>query len=1139
MANTELKVKITGDAKSLQSELEKTSTSLEKMRGGLARIAHYGAGLFVFKGLGDSVRGMVQLAEAAKQIDARLKIATKSAVEFAQAQDKVRQISLATGTALEANAGLYSKLRVNAGMASNEALRLTDLIAKATKLDGGGAGAQAAIFQLQQGLASGTLRGEELNSVLEQTPSLAKAIADGLGLSIAQMRALAASGGLTASKVKEALFNMSADIDSNFSKLPKTIGGAFENIKTNLISVLGKLDQSFGFTDKIASALQAVADSMQQIVQVIGVLFVAAAGRAVVAAYSWTAALVASSIATVRASATTVTYVTSLASAASAATAATVTVGRLSLVMAVLSRVVALFGGPIGIAISALALLGTYLYNKFSAAKPPIEQARDAVTRLAESFQKVNDAATSATSSIRQQFSSAVENVKAASKGVEDSYKSQTGVIVEEMQRRIAAAQAQAESEKTIHADKYTSEAGFIEANLQTVIAAESAKRLAIGESAAKALDVWRVTYANLIAAAKLAGEDTTALEQQATAEKIRLIGEFESAYRNTVDALLGEERRLLDEVKKIGEERLGLKKSLEDKLREMQRSTMDDYAAYQDKNRQIDEKQAQARALIAKGDMDSVAAGKKLAEEAMRLAEQNAKEVTRTVEENGKRTSEVVVTQQQATGKAMAEMKDSAGLVDDAMRKMQENAAKGAAAAGTEAASAKTQLEALSVEAKKLKEAFSGGVEVKFNADTEKLKQALAAAQKLVEANSIAVKLELQREELTAQLDELSKYPDRLPKLSPAIELNVTQMREEMQRLNDEVDDQKIELPASVKLDDVRKELSDFSLELTSTLSVDASSNHQVNSNVKDVAAEIKSLNGQNTTSTHTIVTKNVSANNAGGYIQPVAPAKYATGGFVGMRDGVVPGVGNGDTVPRTLDAGAFVLRKAAVEKYGAGRLVGLMRGVQKFATGGSVQKFSGGGSVADAQQMDMLGMGGILARAERLGGLQLRKKIELEWKRRSESFSLNSQGSVRDLGDMIADTVAALDDLEIRLDRKSGKKVADAFNFATGGSVHDTVPAMLTPGEVVVNKTAVQRLGLGFFNALNNLKMPGKVLGFNSGGVVPGAAMPNIGNAGAAKVVNVTLKLPNGQNKQVQTVGDTDGNLLEALRIAGLSAA
>lgn len=210
--------------------------------------------------------GILRLAEAYNQINARLSIAAQSSADFAQAQERTRAIALATGQSLESVAGLYGKLRINAGLAAQDAERLTGIIARATQLDGGGAGAQAAIFQLQQGLASGTLRGEELNSVLEQTPSLAKAIADGLGVNIGALRKIAEQGGLTADVVRDALFRMEGDIAGQFAKLPPTTARALENVRTQAIRVFGEIDQAIGGTSALSSFLQGLADNFRAVV---------------------------------------------------------------------------------------------------------------------------------------------------------------------------------------------------------------------------------------------------------------------------------------------------------------------------------------------------------------------------------------------------------------------------------------------------------------------------------------------------------------------------------------------------------------------------------------------------------------------------------------------------------------------------------------------------------------------------------------------------------------------------------------------------------------------------------------------------------------------------------------------------------
>lgn len=234
-----------------------------------------------------AVKGLIALPEAYKSIDARLRIAADSQDDYNRSQKETTRIALTSRSSLEGVAGLYTKLKVNAGLASEDAAKLTEIIGKATQLDGGGAGADAAIFQLQQGLSSGTLRGEELYSVLEQTPSLAKALADGLGLSVDGLRALAAQGGLTAEVVKNSLFKMQGDIDSKFKQLPVTTGQAFENIKTQATLKLGSIDSQLGITQTIAEGMVAIADNIQPLLTIglaLGVVFVGLKAQALIAA---------------------------------------------------------------------------------------------------------------------------------------------------------------------------------------------------------------------------------------------------------------------------------------------------------------------------------------------------------------------------------------------------------------------------------------------------------------------------------------------------------------------------------------------------------------------------------------------------------------------------------------------------------------------------------------------------------------------------------------------------------------------------------------------------------------------------------------------------------------------------------------
>lgn len=106
---------------------------------------------------------------------------------------------------------------------------------------------QAAMTQLTQAMASGVLRGEELNSIFEQAPGIIQSIADYLGVSIGEIRAMAAEGQITADVVKNAMFAAADDIETKFSNMPKTWAQIWVGMQNKALSIfapiLTKLNQ--------------------------------------------------------------------------------------------------------------------------------------------------------------------------------------------------------------------------------------------------------------------------------------------------------------------------------------------------------------------------------------------------------------------------------------------------------------------------------------------------------------------------------------------------------------------------------------------------------------------------------------------------------------------------------------------------------------------------------------------------------------------------------------------------------------------------------------------------------------------------------------------------------------------------------
>jgi tape measure domain-containing protein len=145
----------------------------------------------------------------------------------------------------------------------NELLDVTNTINKALIISGGSAESMnAALVQLGQGFASGTLRGEELNSVMEQTPRLAQAIAEGMGVSVGKLRALGAEGKITAEAVIKALQSQAKSVNDEFSKMEMTVSQAQTVAYNSMVRLIGSFDQATGASGSLSDAIVSVAKSI-------------------------------------------------------------------------------------------------------------------------------------------------------------------------------------------------------------------------------------------------------------------------------------------------------------------------------------------------------------------------------------------------------------------------------------------------------------------------------------------------------------------------------------------------------------------------------------------------------------------------------------------------------------------------------------------------------------------------------------------------------------------------------------------------------------------------------------------------------------------------------------------------------------
>ena len=189
---------------------------------------------------------------------------TATAAELKEAQEGILAIAKRTGQDLGGTAEVYQRIAANQkelGLNGKELLQITETINKSIVVGGSTAqGASAALMQFGQAMASGVLRGQEFNSMMEQAPDLARALADGLGVGVGQLRNMANNGELTAERVTQALLKAGVNVDAQFKKMDLTIAQSATNFKTSLTEFIGKSNEASGAAKVLSGEIQFAAE---------------------------------------------------------------------------------------------------------------------------------------------------------------------------------------------------------------------------------------------------------------------------------------------------------------------------------------------------------------------------------------------------------------------------------------------------------------------------------------------------------------------------------------------------------------------------------------------------------------------------------------------------------------------------------------------------------------------------------------------------------------------------------------------------------------------------------------------------------------------------------------------------------------
>ncbi len=276
----ESRLAIVIDSRNARQQIDQLRTSLNSLSDaggeatvnvrGLGTAARAAGSALAAIGVGAVAREVLRMTDAFKNMQGSLALVSTSSQNATESFQKLLAMANNTGSSLESTVSLYTRLANatrGAGYTQEQMLNVTDALNKAFVISGATMQeASNAAIQLSQGLASGTLRGEELNSVMEQGPRITRALADYLGVTNGQIRQLAADGKITGDVVTNALLKSLTSLNAELAKMPRTFEQASQALKNNFLAAIGQIN-----VDPVVSSVDALAKSLAQPDVVMGI----------------------------------------------------------------------------------------------------------------------------------------------------------------------------------------------------------------------------------------------------------------------------------------------------------------------------------------------------------------------------------------------------------------------------------------------------------------------------------------------------------------------------------------------------------------------------------------------------------------------------------------------------------------------------------------------------------------------------------------------------------------------------------------------------------------------------------------------------------------------------------------------------
>lgn len=242
------------------ADLAKNAKSSERAIGNQVTLfRNAAAALGVYAAVAKTIQA-IRIADDFRQIEARVRRLTDTQSEFNEVWGDLVEISNNNGQAIRTTVSLFEGIN-RAGPELNatrdQVLAVTNAVQQLGALSGAtGEQMGNSMLQFSQAMAGGIVRAEEFNSIVENTPAIAEAIAKGMGLTVGEMRKAVIEGRVLSKDVFAALLKQAPEVAKAFKDAPTSIERASQALSNNIGRMIRELDKASGISAGVAFSLR-------------------------------------------------------------------------------------------------------------------------------------------------------------------------------------------------------------------------------------------------------------------------------------------------------------------------------------------------------------------------------------------------------------------------------------------------------------------------------------------------------------------------------------------------------------------------------------------------------------------------------------------------------------------------------------------------------------------------------------------------------------------------------------------------------------------------------------------------------------------------------------------------------------------